>query len=348
MTRKTPERLELPGKPGELWNTVRDLVRAALSDEDGRAAYSIGGGTILAARWGHRDSTDVDLLTTDPQGVVPTTASTERGLAEMLNGELALQANRRHIRVKTDKGPIDVTVDEPTPAGQEQTGHHQRSRRDGTEQLPDPARETGPDGREPRPGRVRHRDRGRTRPGITRIQTMKETMETLILPEPARTTWRAARDVIRELFTDENNGDGYELSGSCVLAARWEHRQDDEVTVVTADPRGVLTPDNKMEKRLEHSLAAKVTRWRASRGARLKTTDGWIVITARRGNRLDRSDSAMVDGVRENMSGTTRILQMILAENEEIAGRDAFDIVTARTSASRELEEALRSSVTGL
>lgn len=120
MTRKTPERLELPGKPGELWNTVRDLVRAAFSDEDGRAAYSIGGGTILAARWGHRDSTDVDLLTPDPQGVVPTTASTERGLAEMLNGELALQANRRHIRVKTDKGPIDVTVDEPTPAGQEQ------------------------------------------------------------------------------------------------------------------------------------------------------------------------------------------------------------------------------------
>lgn len=171
---------------------------------------------------------------------------------------------------------------------------------------------------------------------------MKETMETLILPEPARTTWCAARDVIRDLFTDENNGDGYELSGSCVLAARWEHRQDDEVTVVTADPRGILTPDNKMEKRLEHSLAAKVTRWRASRGARLKTTDGWIVITARRGNRPDRSDSAMVDGVRENVSGTTRILQMILAENEEIAGRDAFDIVTARTSASRELEEALR------
>lgn len=113
------EDLELPGKPGKLWNTVRDRVRAALSESDGSAAYSIGGGTVLAARWGHRESTDVDLLTTDPQGMVPKTARTERGLAETLNGELALGATARHVKVKTPDGPVDVTVDEPMPPGQE-------------------------------------------------------------------------------------------------------------------------------------------------------------------------------------------------------------------------------------
>lgn len=98
------EDLELPGKPGKLWNTVRDRVRAALSESDGSAAYSIGGGTVLAARWDHRESTDVDLLTTDPQGMVPKTARTERGLAETLNGELALGRVERNRTRQREEG----------------------------------------------------------------------------------------------------------------------------------------------------------------------------------------------------------------------------------------------------
>lgn len=119
MIDKTTERLRLPGKPGRIWDKVRDPIRAALSDEEGNPAYSIGGGTTLAARWDHRESTDMDLLTTDPKGIVPRTARSGKDLAERLNGELGLKSSATHIRIKTEDGPIDITVDEPAPRGQE-------------------------------------------------------------------------------------------------------------------------------------------------------------------------------------------------------------------------------------
>ena len=52
--------LKLPEPARRLWLRARDAVRASL-DEIGGAEYQIGGGTVLAARWGHRVSYDVDL-----------------------------------------------------------------------------------------------------------------------------------------------------------------------------------------------------------------------------------------------------------------------------------------------
>lgn len=113
------ERLQLPGKPGTMWDKVRDRIRTTLSDAAGNPAYSIGGGTTLAARWDHRESTDIDLLTSDPEGVVAETARSRKGLAETLNGELGTRSSAKHVRVTTEDGPIDITVDEPVPRGQE-------------------------------------------------------------------------------------------------------------------------------------------------------------------------------------------------------------------------------------
>lgn len=54
------EGLRLPPPAGELWVENRDAIRRAL-DELG-TGYSIGGGTVLAARWNHRRSYDIDIL----------------------------------------------------------------------------------------------------------------------------------------------------------------------------------------------------------------------------------------------------------------------------------------------
>ena len=62
MTPDPLERLQLPDPAGRLWTCMRDELRhevvRRIPDFEG---WALTGGTILAAQWGHRRSTDVDL-----------------------------------------------------------------------------------------------------------------------------------------------------------------------------------------------------------------------------------------------------------------------------------------------
>ncbi len=56
------EHLTLPDPARKLWLGTRDLIRSALQTlPNGPHGYRIGGGTVLAARWKHRRSFDIDL-----------------------------------------------------------------------------------------------------------------------------------------------------------------------------------------------------------------------------------------------------------------------------------------------
>ena len=61
------ELLSLPSPARRLWRTTRGVLHRALS-QMGRpqSCWHLGGGTILAQRWAHRESTDIDL--TVPEG----------------------------------------------------------------------------------------------------------------------------------------------------------------------------------------------------------------------------------------------------------------------------------------
>ena len=167
-------------------------------------------------------------------------------------------------------------------------------------------------------------------------------METLTLPEPARTVWLAARETIGELFTDENGKKSYALTGSCILAARWGHREDDEVTIVTTDPRGILRLNTRMWIGLKRSLGAEL-RWAREPGrVLLRTPDGWITVRTRRREISARSERREVDGQEEKIASTTLVLGSMLDETQELTGRDAFDIVAAERFAPEELREALQ------
>lgn len=49
------ERLKVPDDAGRLWRHVRETLRERLRrDRNTEPEYELGGGTILAARWGHR------------------------------------------------------------------------------------------------------------------------------------------------------------------------------------------------------------------------------------------------------------------------------------------------------
>ena len=56
-------KLTLPSMAGALWRDTRNSVREGVAEITGNPeAYTIGGGTILAARWRHRQSQDIDLV----------------------------------------------------------------------------------------------------------------------------------------------------------------------------------------------------------------------------------------------------------------------------------------------
>lgn len=58
--------LVLPEPARSLWRRTRSVIRTGLAELGDDVGYRIGGGTILAARWGHRTSFDIDLTLDRP------------------------------------------------------------------------------------------------------------------------------------------------------------------------------------------------------------------------------------------------------------------------------------------
>ena len=83
-----PEELKLPANSAALWRETRDIVRDAVTELTGDPTrYAIGGGSILAARWQHRASYDVDIIVppdTSPGVVLGNAASAFRQRSERL------------------------------------------------------------------------------------------------------------------------------------------------------------------------------------------------------------------------------------------------------------------------
>ena len=122
-----PERetLTLPPGAGALWENIRDAAAAQLNAPADRGArrrsYEIGGGSILAARWQHRDSYDIDLTTTDPNGAIAETIATNGGLATAIHGVLNPQSSMHRAVISTHEGTLDVTKMRPKRDGEQRT-----------------------------------------------------------------------------------------------------------------------------------------------------------------------------------------------------------------------------------
>lgn len=112
-----PERetLTLARGAGALWEKIRDAAAAQLND------YEIGGGSILAARWRHRESYDIDLTTTDPNGAIAETIATNGGLASAIHGVLSPQSTMHRAVINTQEGTLDVTKMRPKRDGEQRT-----------------------------------------------------------------------------------------------------------------------------------------------------------------------------------------------------------------------------------
>ncbi len=108
--------LEIHGNPGVVLARVAPTLLAWLGPE----GCVLGGGTVLAARWRHRVSTDIDLFT-DRELFTERVASRREEVAAALEslvadaGEGAVEVERGWLRVHFREGPAALmTIPRPT------------------------------------------------------------------------------------------------------------------------------------------------------------------------------------------------------------------------------------------
>ena len=116
------DKLTLPEPAAGVWRrTAQGLARALAQIERPQARWSIGGGTILAQRWNHRESTDIDLTVPSGSGI--------QTLDERVGGTLKADMTRagaadvstgktRH-QIAFQEGSIDIAELSSRPAGGE-------------------------------------------------------------------------------------------------------------------------------------------------------------------------------------------------------------------------------------
>ena len=118
MTSDSLERLELPDPAGRLWTYMRDELRdeivRRIPDFQG---WALTGGTILAAQWGHRRSTDIDLKVPPRTGLPilgPNYDPTFDDAMERLGAGTLVHADRQII-IPLFEGKIDIFEGPPRP-----------------------------------------------------------------------------------------------------------------------------------------------------------------------------------------------------------------------------------------
>lgn len=113
------EVLTLRTSGGRLWRTVREPLAACLGElHGGPYECRLGGGTILAARWRHRDSFDVD-LTVSPGAILGSLRPRLDEAMAALGG--AADYRRGQWKIDFDAGQVDLSSLQPYPVGAQRT-----------------------------------------------------------------------------------------------------------------------------------------------------------------------------------------------------------------------------------
>ena len=112
--------MTLPEPAATIWREHRQAIQDLAERPDGRRSRLIlGGGTVMAARLGHRASTDIDVFFPDLEDLVEGSRGGERDLARATKGE-RLVDDEKQIKVKVRGGEIDAIALTPHFNGSEE------------------------------------------------------------------------------------------------------------------------------------------------------------------------------------------------------------------------------------
>ena len=158
------EKLRLPEPARSLWNAKRDIVHSLPDEGTGRAVRPhLGGGTTLAARWGHRRSTDIDILLPGRNTLIDLAQDNDDNIARRLGGKPEAVSGGR-IKIAFSEGKIDLSTLRPSPSlGQQEAAAAalQPDRGDGRLRREKPAPDPRAAGRRRRPAARRRREKAR-------------------------------------------------------------------------------------------------------------------------------------------------------------------------------------------
>ena len=104
----------LPAGPAELLETARQTIGKYLGGEH---HLCLGGGTALAARWGHRHSTDVDLFVTPGafKGLFENRDAFRRELYAMVAEPASIHVNEGFAKILVGKAGQEISIDTSEP-----------------------------------------------------------------------------------------------------------------------------------------------------------------------------------------------------------------------------------------
>lgn len=159
--------LNLPEPAAQLWLATRDVICSLGPPREPWRPY-LGGGTILAARWFHRQSTDIDIIIRDTNNLTVLMQNDEHNVVMRLNGETMYESTNQ-IKIRKETGIIDLNT---APV-------------------------------QPKNGAERVKLAGRNQHVLSTAQILRGKFERAARPGPVRDAY----DIIRASQTDEDPGD---------------------------------------------------------------------------------------------------------------------------------------------
>ena len=154
-------------------------------------------------------------------------------------------------------------------------------------------------------------------------------IETLTLPEPARSLWLEKRAVIRSLPGESGERPGRaHLCGGTVLAARLEHRLSTDIDLLFTDRESLIDLCQGDENDVVELLQGQPERI-DGRHIRVSFGTGSIDLTVLRPIPPEGQHEAVVEGLREMVLTNMQILAGKLERAEAVLVRDVVDVLVA-------------------
>ena len=101
--------MRLRGSAADTWRKHRAALHALADDEAERSDLVLGGGSILNARWHHRESIDIDMLLPGRRNANALRRGGRLDLAAAVGGTTVREKEHR-VMVRTREGVLDVTT----------------------------------------------------------------------------------------------------------------------------------------------------------------------------------------------------------------------------------------------
>ena len=112
--------LTLPEPARTVWLAHRDELQRVADEGDPPHRMMLHGGTVLAARWRHRESVDVDVLVPDREDLFDLWGGSPDDAEARFKGRIR-DSSESQIKIETESGIIDIASIRPPLPGREQT-----------------------------------------------------------------------------------------------------------------------------------------------------------------------------------------------------------------------------------